>query len=142
MLRVPGVPAAPVESQHELAAEALPERMAADERFELGDEFRVAPEDQLRIDALLEAGEVLLSEPDSSRRANGSSNSASAAPRHSSSARRSIVAASGLGRLPAPRARPHGASRSCAGRGMAVEVEAVAGRVWISRPVAACGVGR
>ena len=58
-----GVPAAPVESQHELAAEALPERMAADERVELGDELRVAPEDQLRIDALLEAGEVLLSEP-------------------------------------------------------------------------------
>ena len=56
------VSAAAVKSQHELASEALAERVAADERFELGDELRVASEDKLRIDALLEAGQALLAE--------------------------------------------------------------------------------
>ena len=58
-----GVPAAAVERQHQLASRPLAERMAADERLELGDELRLAPEGQLGVDALLEAGELLLDEP-------------------------------------------------------------------------------
>ena len=54
------MPAAPVERQHELPAQALAQRMAAYERVELRDELDVAPEGQVRLDALLQAGEVLL----------------------------------------------------------------------------------
>jgi len=55
-----GVPAAPVQRQHELPAQALAQRMAAYEGIELRDELHMAPEGQLRLDALLQACEVLL----------------------------------------------------------------------------------
>ena len=56
------MPAAPVQREHELPAQALAKRMAAYERVELRDELDVAPERQIRLDALLQAGEVLLGE--------------------------------------------------------------------------------
>ena len=57
------MPAAAVESEHQLPSQPFPERMAADERVELGDELRVPAERQLGVDALLQAREVLLDEP-------------------------------------------------------------------------------
>ena len=57
------VPAAAVEGQHQLASRPLPERMAVDQRIELGHELRLASEGQLGVDAVLEAGELLLDKP-------------------------------------------------------------------------------
>ncbi len=57
------MPPAAVESQHELSSRPLAQRMALDERLELGDERRLAAEGQLGVDALLEAGETVLFEP-------------------------------------------------------------------------------
>jgi hypothetical protein len=57
-----GVPSAPVQRQHELRAQALAEWMTAYEGIELCDELEVAPESQLRPDALLQAVELLLGE--------------------------------------------------------------------------------
>ena len=57
------VPAGAVEGQHQLAPRPLPERMAAYQRIELGHELRLASEGQLGVDAVLEAGELLLDKP-------------------------------------------------------------------------------
>ena len=57
------MPAAAVEREHQLPLQPLPERMAADEGVELGDELRVTAERQLGVDALLQARQVLLDEP-------------------------------------------------------------------------------
>ena len=57
------MPAAAVEREHQLPSQPLPERMAADERVELGDELRMTAERQLGVDALLLARQVLLDEP-------------------------------------------------------------------------------
>ena len=42
-----------IESEHELPARALPERLVGHERLQLDDEFVVAPEVEARLDALL-----------------------------------------------------------------------------------------
>ena len=57
-----GVPTAAVQGEHELAAQALAHGVPTHECVELGDELCVAPERQLRLDALLQAGDVLLSQ--------------------------------------------------------------------------------
>ncbi len=47
-----GHPAAAVEGQHQLAAQPFPQRLLPDERLELADEFAVAAQGELRLDAL------------------------------------------------------------------------------------------
>ena len=117
--------------------------MAADERVDLGDEFRVAPEDQLRIDALLEAGEVLLSEPgflQACERLLELGERRAAPQLQRSPEYRGRLWPGHRQRLAPVRMEPLEAAQV---EGMAVEVEAVAGRVSGSaRAVAACGVGR
>ncbi len=53
---------APVEGDHQLAAEALPQRMPADEPLQLRDELGVPAELEIGVDALLECGNALLFE--------------------------------------------------------------------------------
>ena len=57
-----GLPAAPVEGQHELAARALAERLLRDQPLELGDQRAVPAEREVRLDALLESGDPQLLE--------------------------------------------------------------------------------
>ena len=56
------MPAAAIEGEHLLAAEALAQRVSADEHLELPDQVGVAAELQVGIDPLLDACEVLLGE--------------------------------------------------------------------------------
>ena len=58
-----GLPARPVEREHQLAAEPLAQRMLRDERLELADELGVAPELELGVDPLLERRQPQLLEP-------------------------------------------------------------------------------
>ena len=55
-----GLPARPIEREHQLAAQALAQRMAAREPLELPDELVVAPEREVGIDAVLERDAVTL----------------------------------------------------------------------------------
>ena len=57
-----GLAAAAVEREHELAAQALAQRVLADEPLQLGHELRVAAELEVGVDPLLERGEPLLLE--------------------------------------------------------------------------------
>ena len=57
-----GLPPAAVEGQHQLPAEALAERVLADESLELGDELGMTAQLEVGVDALLESGEALLLE--------------------------------------------------------------------------------
>ena len=78
---------------HQLAPEALAQPMLDDERVELADDVRVVAELDIGGDALLERDEAQLLQPPVSVWAQSSNaNSASAGPRHSSSARTSSVA--------------------------------------------------
>ena len=52
-----------IEGEHELAAQALAERMSADERLELGNELSRTAELELGVDLLLERGESKLLDP-------------------------------------------------------------------------------
>ena len=58
-----GLPAAPVERDHELAAQPLDERMLRDQELEVCDELRVVTECELRLDPLLQRFEAQLVEP-------------------------------------------------------------------------------
>ena len=49
-----GLPAGAVEREHQLAAQALPQRMLGDERLELADQLGVAAAGQIGVDPLLE----------------------------------------------------------------------------------------
>ncbi len=53
-----GLAAAPVEREHELATQPLAQRVLLDERLELAHEVAVAPELEVRLDPLLQAGEA------------------------------------------------------------------------------------
>ena len=55
--------ARPVEREHQLAAEALPQRMLADERLEIADELAVTAEGELGLCALLLEREPELLQP-------------------------------------------------------------------------------
>ena len=57
------LPAGAVESEDQQAAEALAERMLCDEAFELTDEVGVAPQLQLRVDAIFDRDEPQRLEP-------------------------------------------------------------------------------
>ena len=58
-----GLPAGAVQREHQLAAEALAQRVLGDEGLELGDERRMPAERELRLDPLLERREPQLLEP-------------------------------------------------------------------------------
>ncbi len=58
-----GLPAGAVEREHELRARPLAEWLRGDERLELGDELRVAPEREVGLDPLLERDGAQLLEP-------------------------------------------------------------------------------
>ena len=53
----------PVEGDHQLCAQALPQRMLGDERLQLGDEVGVAAELELGLDSILRRGRPQLLEP-------------------------------------------------------------------------------
>ena len=57
------LPARAVEREHELAAQALRQRVLGDQALELADELVGAAESEVRVDAILERGEVKLLEP-------------------------------------------------------------------------------
>ena len=57
------LPAAPVQRQHQLPAQPLAQRVAAYQPVQLGDQLGVVAEHQLRLDPLLQAGELLLCQP-------------------------------------------------------------------------------
>ena len=59
-----GLAPRPVEREHELSAKALPQRIAGDERLQLGDELGMSPELEVGVDALLDGGEPCLLEAD------------------------------------------------------------------------------
>ena len=52
-----GLPARPVQREHQLAPQSLPQRMVGDEHLEIADESLVMGERQLRVDPLLDEGE-------------------------------------------------------------------------------------
>ena len=81
------LPARTVQRHHELAQEALPQRVLGDEPLELADDVAVATELEIGVDPLREAA----SRSSSSLRISGwakfwNANSESAGPRHDSSA--------------------------------------------------------
>ena len=57
------LPARAVEREHELAAQALRQRVLGDQTLELADELAVPAEGEIRVDAILERGEVKLRQP-------------------------------------------------------------------------------
>ena len=57
------LPARAVEREHELAAQALRQRVLGDETLELADELAVTTEREIRVDAILERGQANLLEP-------------------------------------------------------------------------------
>ena len=57
-----GLPAGAVQRQHELGAQAFPQRMPRDEPFQLGHELVVVAEGELRLDPVLEDADVQLLE--------------------------------------------------------------------------------
>ena len=58
-----GLAAGAVEREHQLAAQALPQRMLGDERLELADELGVTAERQVGVDPLLERRQPQLLQP-------------------------------------------------------------------------------
>ena len=58
-----GLAPAAVEREHQLAAQALAQRVRGDELLQLGDELGVAAEREVGLDAPLEHGEPLLAQP-------------------------------------------------------------------------------
>ena len=58
-----GLPPRAVERDHELAAQALPQRMLGDERLELSDEVGSPPQGEPGLEALLEGRQAQLLEP-------------------------------------------------------------------------------
>ena len=58
-----GLPARPVEGEHELAGESLAERMRGHQRLELWDELTRSPGREVGVDADLERLQTLLLEP-------------------------------------------------------------------------------
>ena len=55
-----GLAVGAVEGEHELAAEALPQRVAGDERLQLADELGVAAEREVGLDPLFERRQLQL----------------------------------------------------------------------------------
>ena len=121
-----GLPAGPVERDHELSAELLAQGVVGDQRLQLRDELGVVAELQLRLDSLLDRrrGEA---PPGGRSRVGGHSsysNSSNGRPRHSESACSRVRTASSAGWSaaslvsrsnsaasgPAPRARSPGSS--------------------------------
>ena len=74
----PDMPQAPrpasraVESEHQLAAEPLSQRILRDERLKLTDELRVTPQREIGFDAVFQAGQPELSMRSISTRAQSS----------------------------------------------------------------------
>ena len=62
------LPSRPIQRQHELAAQAFPERMLSDERLQLGDELAPRSDGHVGVDPLLDG---LESQPSTDRCANG-----------------------------------------------------------------------
>ena len=90
-----GVAAGPVERHHELGTEPLVEWVETDERLELADCLRSAPEREHGLEACLERLETQTFEPRISARAKGSdARSASAGPRQRASASARLASAS------------------------------------------------
>jgi hypothetical protein len=58
-----GLPSAAVQREHELPAQALAQRMLADQGAQLGREFAGRAESQARLGAFLQAGQVQLLQP-------------------------------------------------------------------------------
>jgi hypothetical protein len=58
-----GLPVAPVQRQHELSAEPLPQRVIRDERLELTHDLGVAAELEVGVDPRLDRGHAQLLEP-------------------------------------------------------------------------------
>src|SRR6266545_2682971 len=58
-----GLAPAAVQGKHQLRAKALAQRMSRGECLELADDLRVAAEDQVGLDAILDCGEAQLLEP-------------------------------------------------------------------------------
>ena len=58
-----GLAPAAIQGQHEQAEQPLARRMLGDQLFELGDDERVLPRRQARVDALFQRGEAQLLEP-------------------------------------------------------------------------------
>ena len=56
------LPTIAVESQHQLAAYPLPQRVGGDERLELGNQLCVAPQREIRIDPIFDGNEPELLE--------------------------------------------------------------------------------
>ena len=109
-----GLPARPVEREHELAAQPLAERMLGRECLELRRRAPVPAECQVGVHALLERCQPEFLEPLDLGRANDSyARSASASPRQSASASRSTRAAS-AGRVAArsPPGPPRASARN------------------------------
>ena len=130
------MPAAAVEGQHQLTSQPLPERMTADERIELRDEFCVTAERELRVDALLEADEVLLAEPGllepGERLLELGERRAAPQPERTPQRGRGLLRSD---RLRAPRVPWHGAFKGTQVERMAVEVEAVPRRTCLDQPL-------
>ncbi|HXH88581.1 MAG TPA: hypothetical protein VNI55_08255 [Gaiellaceae bacterium] len=57
------LPAVPVERDHQLPLEPLPERLGDDERAELRDQFGARPASELRVEPILDRGEAKLLQP-------------------------------------------------------------------------------
>ena len=58
-----GLPPRPVEREHQLPVEPLPERLLIDQRLELRDEVAMASEEEIGVDALFERSLAQLLEP-------------------------------------------------------------------------------
>ena len=89
------LPSRAVEGEHELGAEALPERVLADQQLELGDELGARAQREIGLDALLERLEPKLLEPSISAAPRARRRTRpEAVPRQSESASRNIPFAS------------------------------------------------
>src|SRR5262249_25166361 len=83
-------PAGPIEAEHQLAEQALLERVLADEPLELAPQLRAAAKRELRVEAALQRKQPAPLEPPRppTRSAGSDARSASAGPRHKPSASR------------------------------------------------------
>jgi hypothetical protein len=58
-----GLPAGPVQREHQLGVQPLPKRVSADQRVELLDELATTPRVQVGVDAVLQGGQPHLLQP-------------------------------------------------------------------------------